>query len=537
MKKPVIIAVILLVIVALGALVWFGGVKGGWFKSWFGHTADAMKSPALGIVPGDAFWAAPVDVASIAAKIDLSHRTPAHPNDPMLACLDDPLAAGLDVRNWWFGFGRIEDRQAVIGLAVPLADAHKFAAFGKYKDVKPATRCTFSILDQKQQWTRLIAWDEHRALALWVFADSLRRLSPETTLDRLFDPAATHLSDNPSFSGFLGNTSDIGSWMNTAKMDWKRMLPEEERRRMPKIGATEKWMETENIITGSLTFDKGAITMKSEVQYSPEARKMLEDYLGRQPGRIDGRLFDYLPGDNVIALYGVSVNLPQILARLEADVKSDSLVGKQIENTLDGVELLGLERDDLFHLFKGDFALTLNGSAADPKHPRIILAALLERPQVMIQVTELLTKYGLVKPQGRYWKLAGSGEQSRLAYTVQGQVLYLSINSSFAVEDAANGRKPIIPINAGLVKRATAVPIYMHLDLAAACDLGAAINSHPDTPDTKRLAAELTRARRTFSAVDAWGTLQEVQGELITMNPNENSLKFILQQYSEPVKK
>jgi hypothetical protein len=353
---------------------------------------------------------------------------------------------------------------------------------------------------------------------LWTYGDSLD--VPAALPERLLtlDPKG-RLSAHPKFSAWLDSVSDAGLWFNTANLDGPGLL--RSLHRIPRSVSALPLLTTENIFTAIVDFTPGVAKLHWKLDPSAETRRWMEAYLGKQPGRIQARLFDPIPGDHLLFLGALSVDLPRLLDRLETDAEADSLIGPQVKRWRESMSLLGLERNELLTLLRGDFALGLMTTSAESASPRAVLTAGIGNPQAFTRLLSLVTRYGVVEQKGNVYVV---GE--RLGFAVRNNVLTIGWNAKAAVDAAAIGRKPSLPTDPALVQRAGAYAYWGRLDVPAFSEKAERIlASRPHAQ------SELKHAGTVVKSWEIRGTTYEGDCVLELTNKIKNSLRVLIEEY------
>ena len=320
------------------------------------------------LVPKDAIVAVHVSTESLTSKLSweelkqtgwfkkLSDETN---NEPVAReLLDNPSSAGIDIKTGLTFFLNKQGQGGYACFQGGLKDAAAFEA-----TLKKATREEVTI--QKKDDLNIVAlgseavltWNNSRFIFLGDaplggfnplgYSEKQMRFDTDSLIEfakSTYKLKGKELLDSDSkFADLVKSNGDIHFYFSSENY-YNGLMGG-----MLNLFKASELMEG-NVVTGSLNFDNGKISVTGKQYYGKELAKILEKYPAK---KIDGKLLNRLPSGDLIGFFAVDAQmdgLVEILKLTGVDGVANGYLGKK-----------DLTLQDLAKAFTGEFAMALTG--------------------------------------------------------------------------------------------------------------------------------------------------------------------------------
>lgn len=426
--------------------------------------ASCSNGPDLGAyIPSDATGVMSVDLDKLWDKADLNNieqlsfaklgLQELRSEDPQVAAiidgiLKDPRSTGLDLKGDLVAYA-IPDRENGIrgGFLITMHKRAKFEEFlEKMADVE-SSEVTFSDL----KGFRVAKFSNFGPT--FVFNNKLAMMfTDEMDYESLLEMKHKEsLGANKHFRNYWKNRSEISMWLSFDKVfKMAELQGADIEEMMAETGMGQDYWDAvkESAMTVNLTFEKGVIRAKTEVQGI--SNKVYDTY--RQEFNDD--IVKYLP-EQTLACATVGYNIKQMVSILQKQ--------KDSKSTIDEVVFADKTVGDLIKAFGGSFALSLSDIVKTEQGglmPLLTLSADLEDAET---IRAALAEAGLEEANGIYTIPDEFGLNTEIYIAVGKKAAVVTNSKATAQQFGEGGYKKAIDAVAKKAKEGNYV--YANLDL------------------------------------------------------------------------
>jgi hypothetical protein len=434
--------------------------------------------------------------------------------------LEDPLSSGLMLDEYTYLFAWIEKEAPVIGMVSGMKDMHKFESVLKKIDDDIPGKATelegYKFIQPDP--VGIIAWNEEQVIILGSpDKEEFEQIFWTGTLDKMFHPmkeeSVTSLVD---FKDFQGKMKDINLWLSTDNL----------REIVEKI-AGDKIGELPFSLHNNYThfycdFAEGEMNLTSEVNFSEEVQKNLDEILVLKPS-LNDNILKMTPGGHLLLAMSVSMDLEKVQKLMEK-IPTDSLhlpegPGEVIKNI---EEALGMDLETVVKAFTGDFTLAVNGIEGDATIPlEIFIGVGMKSDEIQKQMMKKMGEMVPIEEEGDFFMI-----------NIQGNEIYSGIirdtwvitNAKGYKEAAIAGKLDKSLLNSKFSDYAGgSMGLYLNLDLDAYPSFVRDLAKQHDNREYW--------IRQVTDPLDHFGITAGDRKGLMTLktnNPHENSLYTLL---------
>lgn len=436
--------------------------------------ASCSNGPDLGAyIPGDATGVMSVDLDKLWDKADLSNieqlsfaklgLQELRSEDPQVAAiidgiLKDPRSTGLDLKGDLVAYA-IPDRENGIrgGILITMHKRAKFEEFiEKMADVE-SSEVTFSDL----KGFRVAKFSNYGPT--FVFNNKLAMMfTDEMDYESLLEMKHKEsLGANKHFRNYWKNRSEISMWLSFDKVfKMAELQGADIEEIMAETGMGQDYWDAvkESAMAANLTFEKGVIRVKTEVQGI--SNKVYDTY-GQE---FNDDIVKYLP-EQTLACVTVGYNFNQMVSILQKQ--------KDSKSTIDEVVFADKTVGDLIKAFGGSFALSLSDIVKTEQGGLMPLLTLSADIKDAETIRAALAEAGLEEANGIYTIPDEFGLGTEIYFAIGKKAAVVTNSKATAQQFGEGGYKKAIDAVAKKAKEGNYV--YANLDLgqypAAVTDL------------------------------------------------------------------
>ena len=209
------------------------------------------------------------------------------------------------------------------------------------------------IVSNKNSSEKIIVWNNTAVIGLSKFNGNFNRSSLiEYAKDLLNQGNKNSISSNKDFSDFYNKRKDISMWFDSKF--YMQQLPAE----YQTMAKMQMPISMDNVYFHYyMQFDKGEMTMKSELVFPDDLREFLEDYKVVKP-HIDKKMMSFIPNKSLMNI-SFAINPPEML-RMIRDLYSERQIDtKGMEQLFEMATNIKVEK--LFQAISGDCIINIHG--------------------------------------------------------------------------------------------------------------------------------------------------------------------------------
>ncbi|ARN76795.1 hypothetical protein BST97_01575 [Nonlabens spongiae] len=320
-------------------------------------TSCSEMTDASALVPDSANYVAVIDVKSLVEKAELNDKAAdmssieAFENelenqDARVYRLyqdikEDPLKAGVNLRDPIVIFNVMEENNTMVGIAMDAWDGEDFG-----NTIKTLFSSMKMNLAEKEMdgytylWPETrsmpfgVAYDDDRILMLYGAGFMLEQENLDTTMATLMNGNTTFKSENDLFDDFMGDRGDISLFTGTSSYSeiMGSMVP------ISSVFSKDllEYLD-DNYSMIHLNFEDDKIEMLSKAVYNDKLMDKMDE-MGVEASEIDQDMLKYLPKDGM-AVMGMSVEVSGILDAVREFMGEDEKAKKEFEEGVKKYEI------------------------------------------------------------------------------------------------------------------------------------------------------------------------------------------------------
>lgn len=408
--------------------------------------------------------------------------------------MDDPRTTGVEFDAPTYIYpAEVGDADYLV-VSLALADADAFGQFVEtMAGAEPTSEGGLSIVVVDDA---AIGWSDGFALVVnsMGYSSDEELTAAAVALSKPLEEGS--MASNDDFNSFVGETSQIGVWMDASSEMVEEMSDEMD---LPPFMA----LEGEGTAHMFLDFNEGEIVLRAVVN----GNETMKESLNYVEGDVSTDLIETLIGAN--AAIGVSLNMEKILGM------------KDVESQLgQAAAMVGVSEDELKGMLGGDVVLALTGENEEGAATWAVLASV-EDAETAGKIFEMLDAQGIPKTDEGYYLIEqGYGEDMYFALT--DDAIVFANDAAMVVAALAGKTGEGDQIDA--VKELAGEPAFLYIDMNA---LDAETLYEADIIDYGDKAM-FEMFGGAIEAIVASGSVEGGELKIRMKNKDENSLLAIL---------
>ncbi len=336
-------------------------------------TSCSEMTDASALVPDSANYVAVIDVKSLVEKAELDDKASdmssieAFENelknqDTRLYRLyqdikEDPIKAGVDLRDPIVIFNVMEESNTMIGIAMDAWDGEDFGNTVKTLFSSMKMKMTEKKMDgytylspETRSMPFGVAYDDDRILMLYGAGFMMEQETLDTTMESFMNGNTKFKSENDLFDDFMGDRGDISMFTGTSSYSdiMGSIAP------ISSVFSKDllEYMD-DNYSMIHINFEDDKIEMHSKSVLNDKVMDKIDE-MGIDASQVDQEMLKYLPG-NGMAVMGMSVEVSGLLDAIREFMGEDERVKKEFE---EGVKKYEIET--LLEAFELNMAVVFN---------------------------------------------------------------------------------------------------------------------------------------------------------------------------------